>query len=243
MKMMVRSATILFLILFLCCGTVLADSFTLTDDYIGPGATNSAYLNSDVIGNLNDFDILGMNATITSDLLKVDIYSTYFDGSIGRYDTELGDLFISVDGYSGEGESWELAAVLDDYLPEIIAGRASGSVSLYDTTDGEIVWSHVSDSNYIYRAGQEVQFTPHPNANAIATGTWGIDDNWLSIHIAGEDILPVVTEVGFHYAMTCGNDVIEGGVAPVPEPATMVLLGTGLIGLAGISRRKGKKQA
>lgn len=243
MKAIVKSATILFLILFLCSGTVWADSFVLTDNYIGPGATNSGYVNSDVIGNLNDFDILGLNATISSDLLKVDIYSTYFDNSIGRYDTELGDLFISVDGYSGEGEGWEFAAVLDNYHPQIIEGKASGSVSLYDTTDGVIVLSNVSHSNYIYRAGQEVQFTPHANANAIATGAWGIDDNWLSIYIAGEDILPVVTEVGFHYAMTCGNDVIEGGVAPVPEPATMLLLGTGLIGLAGISRRKRKNQA
>jgi hypothetical protein len=43
-----------------------------------------------------------------------------------------------------------------------------------------------------------------------------------------------------HWTMSCGNDVVEG-TAPVPEPATMLLFGTGLAGLATIRRKKMKK--
>jgi len=43
------------------------------------------------------------------------------------------------------------------------------------------------------------------------------------------------------YAPWCDNDIIGGGTAPVPEPATMLLFGTGLAGLATIGRRKMKR--
>ncbi|MCK4784040.1 MAG: PEP-CTERM sorting domain-containing protein [Desulfobacteraceae bacterium] len=45
-----------------------------------------------------------------------------------------------------------------------------------------------------------------------------------------------------HLTLGCGNDNLMGsGTAPVPEPATIILMGTGLLGIAGIGRKKLKK--
>jgi len=42
--------------------------------------------------------------------------------------------------------------------------------------------------------------------------------------------------------MTCGNDVVEGeDPVPAPEPANLVVLGTGLLGLAGVRRKLGSQ--
>jgi hypothetical protein len=43
-----------------------------------------------------------------------------------------------------------------------------------------------------------------------------------------------------HWTMTCGNDMLDLAVAPVPEPATLLLLGPGFAALWAVSRKKRK---
>jgi len=222
----------------LCSGNLLA--FTIDDNYIGADPTSSSYDGLDRIGDIDLFEVYGMNVSIDSgNKMVVSINSSYFD-NIGAYGTYLGELFISTDGYNpvtpssqdyhSNGEDWEYAFVLDSHSANF------GSGTLYDTNgDGSIVLSS-APSGYIYREGQEVQYNPGTQTG-LGDGTYNISGDWLTFYIPWLDSWNEVEVFGFHWAMTCANDVIEGS-APVPEPATMLLLGIGLIGIGGVSRRK-----
>jgi hypothetical protein len=76
--------------------------------------------------------------------------------------------------------------------------------------------------------------TPLTNKATVTTSPGYL----IEINIPIADLIWASGEVGIFWAgATCGNDIIQGS-APVPEPATMLLLGTGLIGLAGFGRKK-----
>lgn len=98
-----------------------------------------------------------------------------------------------------------------------------------------------------YRHGQEIWFD---NTDAAESGAGIFSDDNSGIggyltYLFDLSSLGITSpeqgyKLGLHWAMTCGNDVIEGGLskaAAVPEPGTLVLIGLGILGI-GIFRQK-----
>lgn len=109
-----------------------------------------------------------------------------------------------------------------------------------------------------YRDGQEVRYLAdgHEANLQDAVVTWSLEQDtllgggnyFLSILIEGmPDAFLNTASLGFHWTMTCGNDVIEFEysplpvTSPVPEPSIIGGLGVALVGLVAIRRRKQRK--
>jgi hypothetical protein len=215
---------------------------TIADNYIGGTATNINWKDEDVIGDKTLFDISKMVVTFdSSGTIYMDVYSRYLN-NVGSYGTDLGDLFISTNGLrSNDSEIWEYALVL----------AGNGGLGLYKITDQKSI--SLSDdymllTGNIYRSGQEVTLdTTGLSGNKVGNGTWNIvtsgtdvdTDDYLRFAFTMD--LSGVSELGFHWTMTCGNDVIEGKApVPNPEPSTVLLLGSSVVGFAILRLRKRK---
>jgi hypothetical protein len=243
---MKKNLSRLFILLSLICLPSSGFAFVVYDQYIGGQPTNSYYNGQDVIGTPDLFDIDRMEVSFLNNQMTVDIYSNYFD-NVGSYSTQMGDLFISTNGYNpvtpstddygNSGEAWEYAIRLDNHT----GSTHSGSAYLYNVLPDSIVYSFAP--GYIYREGQEVQYTPQTTETSLLTGQWSIskDETFLRITTNWFDGLSHGSEIGLHWAMTCGNDVIEGKGIITPEPSTLLLFGLGIPGI--ICFRKKKKIA
>ena len=217
----------------------LATPQVINDYYWGGTPTDGTP--RDVVGPTGRYEIDHMTVDFTGNTLTASIFTEYL-GFIGDLGTQLGDLFISTDGWhpfgvapysqddATNGESWELVAVMDNHS----GNPTSGNLSVYAVNAANIVLSNLSDT---FRQGQETQYRPGQQP-VLYTGTWNIANGALTyiINFAnGFGAAGFGDQAGFHWTMTCGNDVIEGG-ASVPEPMTLALLG-GALGLAPLRRR------
>lgn len=230
--------------------SVQASTWKIDDEYIGGDYFESKYVkkDGDVIAiTASEFDIQWMKVSIkTSGDVTVRIKTKYQDGT---RDTTYGDLFVSTDGWSphgeigsgyrtdkyGTGESWEYAL-----------STTSGNIYSVDPANIWLSNQEFADPHYHddwYRHFQEVLYKPESEEAPAGTFAFSHAGNLISyafnlsdFGLTWEDEL----NLGFHWAMTCANDVIEGGIhkAAVPEPGTMLLLGMGIAGLGAAGRKK-----
>ncbi len=176
-------------------------------------------------------------------------FETGEDGAYGSYDRDgdgyytSGDLFIDVDGVD-YGSKYGYDYVFD-------VDWSNGTYTLF-SLDGSSTFdltTYKTDSNpwKVGSADSEIEsgtfaMTTLSSAVADEEGLLGTTDHYL----VSFDLSPILTALNLttmdftaHFTMECGNDNLMGhGTAPVPEPATIILMGAGLIGIAGFTRKK-----
>ncbi|WP_293898386.1 PEPxxWA-CTERM sorting domain-containing protein [Phenylobacterium sp.] len=233
-----------------------AAAVTVLDTYYGGlnSYNDAPPVSGDVIGSAT-FDIQSavfQRIGAGGNTLRVTINTNYAGApeagaSLG---TGYGDLFITpgVNAWTPQGSGpyydtdtyqpgdWAYAFEMP-FNPG--AGNTTGAGTLYDTLGGAIVQSNVGGvfTGPYFRNFQAVRFTDGGAIAPVATGAWTVGANKVVFDINDNHLLG--DNFAFSWAMTCANDVIQGNVGLVPEPASwaLMLLGFAAVG-AAVRRRR-----
>ncbi len=212
----------------------------------------------DVIPAGSVYEVFGMDVRFLNGFLALDLHTSYPGGPevvSGSLVTHAADLFIDV-GLDGafdyavalSGHDFNEAPVSAGTLYDVGAGTLMASSDYFE---GNPVRNHYGEAWDNPWDGNE-EAVPVPvafdNGTALAdtglswlaTGGAGGPAYRLSLSIALSDLgAGGFAPLGLLWSPAhCANDVMAVRAVPSPEPATMFLVGTGLIGVAALGRRK-----
>jgi hypothetical protein len=212
-----------------------------------------------VIGQPYDLEAFTFDDT-SGNLSMIGGYD-FLTGGVGP-NTAQGDLFIDVDGdlqYGAAGHApsnynpYDVVSDTFGYDFVVDLNFAAGTYTVVDIrgatdlriqTDGEQINDAANPWRYL-RGGEVIVADGHidviqglTDADLVAYGLTGgthnaatVNLNWLAPYVEESDF-----EFWTHFTMECGNDNLMGHNPGIPEPATISLLGLGLLG--AVMRKK-----
>ena len=192
--------------------------------------------------------LLGFAPSVNAILIDID--NTFFPSSfsfdgiaIGGGDIEAGSGYDNMVDYTGS-TLWAFnPGIPPDYI-EVESPSNVYSTEIFDLTSFLIAgaWGNQTLLLEGLLGGNVI----YSSELAVSTNVQIFEANWYSldqfrITIDPNGIEPTINDLLFGGNWVVDNIVINENVAPVPEPSTIVLMGLGLIGLAGLGRVRMKR--
>ncbi len=188
------------------------------------------------------YDLEAFNVASDDDFLYLSITNSF---GYQQEQFRLGDLFIGV----GDNKY--------SYAVDLQAGGANGGLFAVDS------WNYIQDDPYSYYSYDDIREAAGAHeinsgsllggVSSMMTFEENLETAYMNPSIANGDTyiweLKIdrslinggdFSNLSFHVNVGCGNDLMETTYSAVPEPATMLLFGLGLLGGAIQKRRKSK---